>query len=82
MRMFGPSPRYATRELRYIGLFPQSSPQQTFSGPELLGIIGRAEDYQRLYNENALADENDAGDPKAPPRGPATGAAQTASASE
>jgi hypothetical protein len=41
------SPRYAVRELAFIGLFPPSSPQQTFSGPEFLGVIGRVEDYER-----------------------------------
>jgi len=46
-QMFGVHPRYAVRELEYAGLYPQSSPQQTFSGAELMGIIGRAEDYQR-----------------------------------
>jgi len=45
--VFGVHPRYAVRELEYAGLYPQSSPQQTFSGSELMGIIGRAEDYQR-----------------------------------
>jgi hypothetical protein len=40
-------PRYATRELMYLDLYPPSSPQQTFSGTEFLGIIGRIEDYQR-----------------------------------
>jgi hypothetical protein len=47
MRVFGPQPRYAERELEYAGLYPPGSPHQTFSGAELLGIIGRAEDYQR-----------------------------------
>ena len=76
MRLFGPSPRYAVRELQYMNLFPQSSPQQTFSGQELLGIIGRAEDYQRSFNENALADASAGGKRDgnvAPPRGPADG---------
>jgi hypothetical protein len=41
------SPRYAVRELEYLEVFPPSSPQQTFSGPEFLGIIGRVEDYER-----------------------------------
>jgi len=40
-------PRYAVRELMYLDLYPPSSPQQTFSGTEFLGIIGRIEDYQR-----------------------------------
>ena len=74
MRLFGPSPRYAVRELQYMNLFPQSSPQQTFSGQELLGIIARAEDYQRSFNENALAENAaTAADATAPPRGPARG---------
>jgi hypothetical protein len=78
MRLFGPTPRYAVRELQYMNLFPQSSPQQTFSGQELLGIIGRAEDYQRMFNENALADASSAsGTPAAPPRGPAGSDAAT-----
>jgi len=41
------SPRYATRELRYVGLFPASSPHQTFSGADFVAIIGRVEDYDR-----------------------------------
>lgn len=75
MRLFGPTPRYAMRELQYMNLFPPSSPQQTFSGQELLGIIGRAEDYQRSFNEDALADgaTTSTEEATAPPRGPARG---------
>ena len=40
-------PRYATRELVFMDVYPPSSPQQTFSGNEYLGIIGRVEDFQR-----------------------------------
>ena len=57
MQLFGASPRYAVRELQYAGLFPPSSPQQTFSGAEFLGIIGRAEDYQRAQIDDAFAPE-------------------------
>ena len=46
-RIFGASPRYAVRELMFAGLYPNSSPNQTFSGAEYVGIIGRVEDYQR-----------------------------------
>jgi hypothetical protein len=46
-RVFGSSPRYAVRELMFAGLYPISSPNQTFSGSEYVGIIGRVEDYQR-----------------------------------
>jgi len=40
-------PRYATRELMFMDLYPISSPQQTFSGTEFVGVIGKLEDYQR-----------------------------------
>jgi hypothetical protein len=43
----GYSQRYATRELMFMNLYPPSSPQQTFTGSEFLGIIGRVEDWQR-----------------------------------
>jgi hypothetical protein len=47
-RMFGMSPRYAVRALQYQNLYPlESSPNQTFSGAEFVGIIGRIEDYQQ-----------------------------------
>ena len=47
LRLLGPSPRYAVRELVFMELYPPSSPNQTFSGVEFLGIIGKLEDYQR-----------------------------------
>lgn len=40
-------PRYATRELVFLELYPPSSPHQTFTGGEFLGIMGRVEDWQR-----------------------------------
>jgi hypothetical protein len=47
-RVFGMSPRYAVRALQYQSLYPEeTSPNQTFSGAELVGIIGRVEDYQQ-----------------------------------
>ena len=47
MRLAGSTPRYATRELQYMLLFPAGSPHQTMAGSELLSVIGRAEDYRR-----------------------------------
>lgn len=55
MRLFPDSPRYATRELQYLGLYPRSSPNQAFSGAEFLGIMGRLEDYQRIRPVDAAA---------------------------
>jgi hypothetical protein len=55
LTMLGPTPRYATRELQYLNLYPPSSPEQGFSGTELVGIIGRVEDYQRGNPANVPA---------------------------
>jgi len=46
LRMTG-AQRYAVRELQFLELYPPSGPNQTYSGSEFLGIIGRMEDYQR-----------------------------------
>lgn len=47
MMIFGVRERYAVRELVDLEVFPTSSPDQTFSGTEFVGILGKAEDYQR-----------------------------------
>jgi hypothetical protein len=47
MHVFGPTQRYAVKELEYDGIFPPSSPQQTFSGAEFVGIMGKLDDYQQ-----------------------------------
>jgi hypothetical protein len=47
LRAFGPTERYALRELVYMNLYTPSSVNQTFSGSEFLGIIGKVEDYQQ-----------------------------------
>jgi len=52
MHVFGNSPRYALRELEFEGVYPPSSENQTFSGTEFLGIVGKLEDTQ---GENATA---------------------------
>jgi hypothetical protein len=53
MRILGPTPRYAVRELVFMELYPPSSPHQTFSGAEFLGIIGKLEDHQRQQEASA-----------------------------
>jgi hypothetical protein len=47
MSVFGPSARYATKELEFLEVYPASSPNQTFSGSEFLAVISRAEEYQK-----------------------------------
>ena len=45
--LIGPIPRYATREMVFLDIFPPSSPNQVLSGLEFVGIMGRVEDFQR-----------------------------------
>jgi hypothetical protein len=40
--------------LRYRNIFPPSSPNQTFSGPEFLSVIGQVEDFQRTHGSMRL----------------------------
>jgi len=53
MHIFGSTPRYALRELQYLAIFPYSSPQQTFSGTEFVGVIGALEDYQNAHGSGS-----------------------------
>ena len=54
--LLGPTPRYAVRELMFLNVYPPSTPNQSFSGNEFVGIIGRVEDFQRGNPENASAE--------------------------
>lgn len=54
MAVFGPTPRYATRELVYLGIYPPSSPWQTLTGSELLGIMGKVDDRRRPPDEQMI----------------------------
>jgi hypothetical protein len=53
MRVLGPSPRYAVRELQFMDIFPPSSPNQTFKGSEVLSILTKAEEYQKNHGTQA-----------------------------
>ena len=66
MRIIGPTPRYAVRELVFMELYPPSSPGQTFSGVEYLGIIGKLEDHQRAQAADRRGPDRDAGLPVGP----------------
>lgn len=56
MRVFGPSPRYCTRELIHLELLPRRTSNEAFSGLELIDLIGRAEAYARA-NEGIVSGE-------------------------
>ena len=45
MRIIGPHPRYAMRELTYMDLMPYGSPQQGMTGIEFLDLVAKAQDY-------------------------------------
>ena len=65
MRLFGPTPRYATRELRYMKIIPRVSPHQTLSGIEFVGLVARIEDYQRVthvVDSDSLRDQEESTD--------------------
>jgi hypothetical protein len=44
MRLLGPSPRYCTRELVFLGILPPRTEHQSLSGLELIDVVGRLED--------------------------------------
>jgi len=45
MQVLGPSQRYASRELAYLGILTPGSEQQTMTGREFMSILGKAQDY-------------------------------------
>jgi hypothetical protein len=55
MRLLGSSPRYALRELQFRGLIPDSSVNQVFSGAELVGVIGKVQDYRTVNPADVAA---------------------------
>jgi hypothetical protein len=65
LHLTGPSERYCLRELRYIDLLPPSSPNQVFSGAELVGVIGAFEDY--MHGNPADLPASQMPPPPAPP---------------
>lgn len=69
MRVFGPVPRYALRELVYLGIMPPSTENQTISGLDFLGVVSKAQDYITIQREKDLPDQS-AGRAPAPPTGP------------
>ncbi len=78
MAMFGPSPRYALRELEYRRIYPESSEQQIFSGAEFLGIIGKLEDFKEGDPANVPARVLYVGGPETPANSTQTASDDTA----
>ena len=65
--ILGPVPRYAVRELMFLNVYPPSTPNQSFSGTEFVGIIGAVEDFQRGHADNPAAQFEPTGGAVPPP---------------
>lgn len=55
MRLTDKSPRYAARELMYLGIMGSGTEQQVLSGLDYLGVISKAQDYQMLREAGGSA---------------------------
>jgi hypothetical protein len=55
MRVTDKSPRYAARELMYLGILAPGTEQQVLSGLDYLGVISKAQDYQMLRDAGGTA---------------------------
>lgn len=54
MRIAGPSPRYATRELVFLNLLPDRTENQSMSGLEFIDLVGRLQDYMSDAEKRSL----------------------------
>jgi|SoiMethySBSTD1v2_1073268.scaffolds.fasta_scaffold271053_1 hypothetical protein len=52
LRVLGRSPRYCTRELVYLGILPQRTPEQELRGLELVDLAGRIDDWREHHGED------------------------------
>ncbi len=60
MRVFGPSPRYCTRELVFLEIIPPRTENQSLSGLEFIDLVGRLEDeIGDTMGPGARSDEED-----------------------
>jgi hypothetical protein len=57
MRLVGPVPRYALREVIYAGLMPPSSENQTISGDDFIAVISKAQDYMAIVAARGMPPE-------------------------
>lgn len=85
--------RYASRELQYLGIMAESTPQQALSGLDFVGVIAKVQDYQTIEAVRAETgkpkskiravpprEQNDAGLGGAPAAEPAPAAPETEAA--
>lgn len=48
MRVFGPIPRYATRELVFLGIIPRRTENQSLTGLQFIELMSRIEEWERM----------------------------------
>lgn len=48
MSLTGKAPRYANRELVYVGIMPDGTANQVLGGPEFVGVMSRSQDFVLL----------------------------------
>jgi hypothetical protein len=51
MRLVGPNPRYALRELVYLGVMTPGTSQQGIAGIDFVGLLARAEAYTETVSQ-------------------------------
>ena len=77
MQLTDGSPRYANKELVYLGVVPEGSEQMVLDGLDYLGVISRAQDYMVVEGLKAhardlrYAAEAEEAQRQAPPAAPA-----------
>ena len=55
MMVLGPSPRYATRELVYMGILPDRSPNQAMTGLEFMDLLRKIDSHRTAQPDFMLA---------------------------
>jgi len=56
MGLSSKSPRYATRELVYLGIMADGTDQQVLSGHDYVGVISKAQDYE-LFSQGTNVED-------------------------
>ena len=57
MRVFGPTPRYATKELVFMGILPLRTENQSLTGQEFVDFVNRLGRAQKFGRPTALKGE-------------------------
>ncbi len=67
MQLAGPTPRYATRELVYMGILPDRTDNQSMSGLEFIDLLGRLEDHMTRAEARSLEQRLQSAEPAPAP---------------